>query len=262
MDRYYPSQYRAYGPLVSRILTMLYGRRVSRWAKLKPQGGSVLEVGCGPGLMLAAFQRRGWSALGIERNEGIAEKGRAALGVRIVATPVKALPANDRFDLIVIFQVLEHIDDPAALLKECVQRLAPGGRLIVGVPNFASWQAQFSGPKWFHLDVPRHRVHFSPKTLGKALESAGLELKSLNFVSLEHDPYGWVESSLNRITGRPNTITRFLMGLDPLGPLVLLCLVLGAALAPAALVLSVISWVAGTGGLMEATAVIPTPRAD
>jgi 2-polyprenyl-3-methyl-5-hydroxy-6-metoxy-1,4-benzoquinol methylase len=110
LDKYYPQGYRHYGLIVTRILGALYGMRVSRWARLAPAaGGSVLEVGCGPGLMLSAFQRRGWRVLGIERNEKVAAAARHALGVEIVATPVEGLPADSRFDLIIMFHVLEHI---------------------------------------------------------------------------------------------------------------------------------------------------------
>ena len=254
MDKYYPDRYRAYGSLVTRILTALYGIRVSRWARLKPEGGSALEVGCGPGLMLAALHRRGWQVLGIERNEAVAESARRTLGIEIVATPVDALPADARFDLIIMFQVLEHIGEPVALLRDCAKRLAPGGHLVMNVPNFASWQSRFSGPSWLHLDLPRHLVHFTPHTLAATLERAGLEPTDMSFTSLEHDPYGWVESTINRLTGRANTLTRYLMGLDPFSPAVLLSFVLGAILVPLALLLSVTSWLSGGGALIEATA--------
>jgi SAM-dependent methyltransferase len=259
LDRYYPIQYRAYGSVVTRVLSALYNLRVSRWTRLKPCGGSVLEVGCGPGLMLAAFKRHGWRALGIERNEAAAETGRRFLQVEIVSTPIEALPASTRFDLIIMFQVLEHISEPVTLLRECAQRLAPGGHLIMNVPNFSSWQARFAGSKWLHLDVPRHLVHFTPQTLAATLQRAGLRLTEISFASLEHDPYGWVESTINRLTGRANTLTRFLMGLDAFGPAVLLSFLLGAILAPPALLLSVASWVARRGALMEATAIISAP---
>jgi SAM-dependent methyltransferase len=258
LDPYYPQRYRGYGRFVTRVLSTLYAVRVSRWARLKPEGGSVLEVGCGPGLMLAALHRRGWRVLGIERNEAVAEAARRALGVEIVATPVEALPTDARFDLIIMFQVLEHIGEPVALLRECAKRLAPGGCLITNVPNFSSWQSRFAGPNWLHLDVPRHLVHFTPQTLSATLERAGLTLSGISFASLEHDPYGWVESTINMLTGRANTLTRFLMGLDPFGASVLLSLVLGTLLVPLALLLSVTSWLVGRGALMEATAVIPS----
>src|SRR5260370_12652073 len=108
LDRYYPTRYRGYGRLVTRVLSTLYGIRVARWARLKPTGGSVLEVGCGTGLMLAALHKLGWRVLGIERNEAVAETARRALGIEIVATPVEALPSDDRFDLVIMFHVLEH----------------------------------------------------------------------------------------------------------------------------------------------------------
>jgi len=259
VDKYYPTRYRAYGWLVTSVLNILYGIRVSRWARLKPAGGSVLEIGCGPGLMLAALHRRGWRVLGIERNDAVAETARRALGIEIVATPVEALPADARFDLIIMFQLLEHIGEPVALLRECAKRLAPGGRLVTNVPNFVSWQSRFAGANWLHLDVPRHLVHYTPETLAATLQRAGLQPADISFASLEHDPYGWVESTINRLTGHANTLTRFLMGLDPFGPTVLLSFVLGAILVTPALLLSVASWLSKRGALIEATASLPAP---
>jgi len=209
--------------------------------------------------MLASLHRRGWRVLGIERNEAVAETARRALGIEIVATPVEALRADARFDLIIMFHVLEHIGEPVALLRECAKRLAPGGRLITNVPNFSSWQSRFAGSNWLHLDVPRHLVHFTPQTLTATLERAGLKPAEMSFVSLEHDPYGWIESTINRLTGRPNTLHRFLMRLDPIGPAVLLSFVLGAVLLLPALLLSVASWVARRGAVMEATAILSAP---
>ena len=259
LDRYYPGHYRAYGALVTRVLSTLYGLRVSRWARLKPEGASVLEVGCGPGLMLVAFRRRGWRVVGIERNEVAAETARQTLGPNTIAMSMESLPADARFDLIVLFQVLEHIGEPVALLRECARHLAPGGLLIANVPNFSSWQSRFAGSKWMHLDVPRHLNHFTPRTISATLERAGLKPVGMSFTSLEHDPYGWVESTINRLTGRANTLTRYLMGLEPFGPAVLLSFVLGVALVPPALLLSMASWQAKRGALMETTATLPRP---
>jgi SAM-dependent methyltransferase len=259
LDTYYPREYRAFGKFVTSVLSTLYDFRVSRWARLKPKGASVLEVGCGPGLMLAAFHRRGWRVLGIERNEGAAETARRALGLEIVAVPVEELPTDARFDLIIMFHVLEHIGDPVVLLRECAKRLTPGGRLIVNVPNFLSWQSRFAGSKWLNLDTPRHLVHFTPLTLAETMRRAELTVVEIRFASLEHDPYGWIESTINRLTGRNNTLTRFLMGLDPFGPAVLLSFVLGAVLLPPAVLLALVSWMAKRGGVMEVIAVACQP---
>jgi len=255
LDRYYPSRYRAYGAFVTRVLSTLYGLHVSHWARLKPEGTSVLEVGCGPGLMLAAFRRRGWRVFGIERNEVAGETARQILGSDTIATSLEDLPADARFDLIVLFQVLEHIGEPITLLRKCANRLAPGGILVANVPNFASWQSQFAGSKWMHLDVPRHLVHYTPESMRHTLKCAGLTLSTLSFTSFEHDPYGWVESTISRATGRTNTLTRFLMGLDKFSAHVLFSCILGIVLLLPALLLAFVSWVARRGALMEAIAV-------
>ncbi len=255
LDRYYPQEYRDYGPLVKGVLNRLYELRVKRWTGWKPEGGAVLEVGCGPGLMLAAFQRRGWRVMGIERNAAMAESARRNFGVDVTDAPIEALPADARFDLIVLFQVLEHIGDPVPLLKQCAKLLAPGGRVVINVPNLASWQSHFAGAKWLHLDVPRHLVHYTPETLSATLERSGLHLGAISFSSLEHDPYGWVESTISVSTGRFNTLTRFLMGLDPFSPRIFFSGLFAALLVPPAMLLAFASWAAGRGALMEAVAV-------
>ena len=260
IDRYYPTRYRAYGPVVTRLLGFLYDIRVSRWSRSGPSGGSILEIGCGTGLMLAAFRRRGWRVLGLERTDEVAEIGRRAHGLEIAAVPLQRLTKSAQFDLILLFNVLEHIDDPLTLLKECANRLAPNGRLIIVVPNFSSWQARVAGPKWFHLDVPRHLIHFTPETLQATLGRAGLSITQWHFSSPEHDPYGWVESAINVVSGRNNTLTRFLMGLDQFSLRTLLAFVLGALLLPAAVILAFASWMRRRGALMEATAIVSSVR--
>jgi hypothetical protein len=147
-----------------------------------------------------------------------------------------------------------------ALLRECAKRLTPGGNLIINVPNFASWQSRFAGARWLHLDVPRHLLHFTPETLAATLQRAGLKLDHVSFASLEHDPYGWVESTISKLSGRTNRLTRFLMGLDPIGPTVLFSFVLGAILLAPALLLAGISWLAESGALLEAVAGTSPPK--
>jgi SAM-dependent methyltransferase len=255
MDRYYPKRYRAFGPFVIRVLGGLYNLRVSRWARALPGRGSVLEIGCGAGLMLAAFQRLGWRVLGIERDERLAREARAKQGVEVTVLAIGELPAELRFDLIVMFNVFEHIKEPMPILRECVKRLLPGGRVLMNMPNFGSWQARFAGRHWFHLDPPRHLIHYNQQTLVSTLDRAKLKIINTDYVSFEHDPYGWVESTINRITGRPNTVTRFLIGIDSFGPLVFFSCLMAAVLSVPALLLAVTSWIAQQGALMEVTAI-------
>jgi SAM-dependent methyltransferase len=75
--------------------------------------------------------------------------------------------------LAVLFHVLEHLPDPAALLREVGRVLGPGGDLVILVPNAASLQARVLGPRWLGWDPPRHLVHFTPQRLKTLLRQCG-----------------------------------------------------------------------------------------
>ena len=110
------------------------------------------------------------------------------------------------FDTITCWHVLEHVQHPMALAKWAHANLKPGGIFQVTVPNLASWQARMFDKDWLHLDVPRHRYHFSPDTLAKLLDDAGFEIVHSTTFALEYDLFGWLQSALNRVCTRPNVL--------------------------------------------------------
>jgi hypothetical protein len=77
------------------------------------------------------------------------------------------------FDAVVFQHSLEHVIDPAADLTAAYQRLADGGTLLVTLPNFGCRQRRWFGADWFHLDLPRHRSHFTPAGLHALLRRCG-----------------------------------------------------------------------------------------
>jgi len=255
LDPYYPRTYRRYNAWVARVLALLYNWRVGRWCRLFPKPGSALELGCGDGVMLHALRSRGWEVCGTERTEAMAATARDRYGIRMYVDPEGPLPGRDRFDLIILFQVLEHLSDPVAALKHAAALLGDGGRIVVGVPNRGSWQAAFGGGVWFHLDVPRHLVHFTPAALAATAARAGLRVERVGFVSPEHDPYGWVQTILNRCAGNANRLSLLLMGAEPWRMRDLLTVVAVAVLGPVAVALAVASWPCRQGAVMEAVLV-------
>src|SRR5206468_2351851 len=102
-------------------------------------------------------------------------------------------PELGRFDVITLWQVLEHVRDPRALLASLLGHLAPGATLVVSVPNFASWQSRVFGPGWFHLDAPRHLTHFEMGTLADLLDRLDLEVFATRTFHLEYGPAGWLQ---------------------------------------------------------------------
>lgn len=258
LERYYPAFYRRYGRRSAGLLQRLQQRRARRWIRERAAPGRCLEIGCGDGWVLAAIRDRGWTVVGLERSPESARPAREIHRLPVAVGPLEAIREAGTFDLIVLHHVLEHLPDPLAVLRACAKRLAPGGRLILAVPNFASWQRRFAGPYWVHLDVPRHLGHFTPHSLAEALRRAGLQPVREGFVSWEYDPFGWIEAVLNRLRFPLNTALRLLQRdprLPATSPTALLALALGALLLPFAVALAVASWPARRGAAMEVWAV-------
>jgi SAM-dependent methyltransferase len=248
LDRHYPPRYRKYRGIVELPLGALYRRRARGWARAFRRPGRALEIGCGEGAMLDELRRAGWGVLGVER---VARPGD---GLPVVAATLDQVGPDGSFDLVILFQTLEHLPDPLAALRHCRRLLAPGGRLVVSVPNHASWQARWFGRKWFHLDVPRHLFHFDPASLRACLDRAGFTIERLHHVNLEQDIFGWVQSLYNRLDPRPNRLTRVLMRIDPARPVALGELALAAPLGLPAALMALASWQLGLGAMLEVEA--------
>jgi hypothetical protein len=104
-----------------------------------------------------------------------------------------------------LINVLEHAYDPCAVLAEARRLLGPGGRLTVTVPNLDSMAFRWLGPAWVGLDLPRHLTHFTPPTLRRMLERAGLRVIGVRQVPRAD----WVRSSAARIA-QPSPLYRAL----------------------------------------------------
>ncbi|MDH3763215.1 MAG: class I SAM-dependent methyltransferase [Gammaproteobacteria bacterium] len=161
---------------------------------------SVLDIGCGRALLLQAFDKLGAHCLGIERGEfpgSVAHKIEMHTG----ALHDREL-CGRRFDIIILWHVLEHITQLGTLLEELPRHLNPDGLLVISVPNFESWQSRFFKQYWFHLDIPRHVAHFEKDWLDETLCSLGLEIVSRNTFTASQNIYGFLQSSLNRLFAR------------------------------------------------------------
>ena len=112
-----------------------------------------------------------------------------------------------QFDIIVIWHVLEHMDDLQQVLSFLQTHLCDDGLVVVSVPNYSSWQSRLFGRHWFHLDLPRHLLHFRRKWLLSTLEATGLKVLSESTFSASQNYFGFIQSACNWLSpGAPNRL--------------------------------------------------------
>lgn len=169
---------------------------------VKPTG-RLLDYGAGAGQFARFMAGRGFETVGLEPYSlGTTVEDQ---NLRLVRAPLaKVKEELGLFDVITMWHVLEHLEEPVPLLKELRSMLKPGGVLVVSVPNFASWQSEVFKGGWFHLDPPRHLLQFEPATLNDCLSRAGFEVSgSVPFLP-EYGTSGWIQSALNQVLPHKN----------------------------------------------------------
>ena len=150
--------------------------RLDRRVRAVPWNGEgrLLDFGCGGGVFLSLMQRRGWHVTGVDASTAAVQRVRTELGLRALcgSLPHPELPEG-HFDVVTMWHALEHVHNPLEVLCGARRLLAPGGRLVVEVPNIDSLPFRWFGQGWFGLDLPRHLTHFVPETLTRMLQRAG-----------------------------------------------------------------------------------------
>lgn len=125
----------------------------------------LLDFGCGVGDFLHYTQQKGCDVTGCDLSEDARKIASEKLGKTIV-TPeeIFALP-HYTFDIITMWHVLEHIDDLQNQVEQLHRLLKDNGRLVIAVPNYKSYDAEYYKDKWAAYDVPRHLNHFHKESL-------------------------------------------------------------------------------------------------
>jgi 2-polyprenyl-3-methyl-5-hydroxy-6-metoxy-1,4-benzoquinol methylase len=151
-------------------------------ARRLPRGASIVDIGSGDGSQLELLSRRGFRMTGVERDtKSVSLQGEHT---QVFEGSAEALPpqlARGSFDAVLFKQVLEHLVDPVAALRNAAQLLKPGGVMFLEVPNNDSAISKQSGLSWEHMDVPRHVNFFTQDTLQAAATAAGLAVEASFF---------------------------------------------------------------------------------
>ena len=167
--------------LINRLYKIVRKRTLRQKRKLickiaAKEKGTLLDVGSGTGAFVNEMKQNGWDVTGLEPDEDARRVAKVVLGCELKAIDeLFHLPEN-AFDVITLWHVLEHVHDLHGYLQQFKKLLKPGGRLVVAVPNYTSFDASVYKEFWAAYDVPRHLYHFTPKTMQWLMKERGLKI--------------------------------------------------------------------------------------
>ncbi len=151
--------------------------RLARRLGLKPGPDvRVLDVGCAGGAFPKAAADLGFSVVGVEPSAWLCEQGRRLYGLDLRPGVLADQDfAPESFDVVTLWDVIEHLADPREVLQDIHRLLRPGGHLILNYPDYRSIVGRLLGRKWpFWLDV--HLLYFTRRTIGELAVQAGFEV--------------------------------------------------------------------------------------
>lgn len=189
MARYYPSDYIAYyraiedEPSFLRRLDRRYGlhKRCREVIRRAGGPGRLLDVGCATGVFLDGMRQRGWTVRGVEVNAKATQYARERLGLEVFVGELEEAGYPDAsFDVVTLWDVLEHVPDPRRTLGEIARILQSEGLLVLSLPNPDCLEARLFGPYWAGWDVPRHLHIFSLPVLERLLTETGFQIQEIS----------------------------------------------------------------------------------
>ncbi len=150
------------------LLERTFVRRLERLGDAR--GARLLDVGCGPGAGIAAAASLGYEAWGLDVSQSAVSIASARFPGRVCrgALSDRQFPQGS-FDVITLFDVIEHLYQPRRIAADLAWHLAPRGRILIATPNVNSILSRVTGSRWVSYKIPEHVSFFSPHTLRRAL---------------------------------------------------------------------------------------------
>jgi SAM-dependent methyltransferase len=220
---YYPYTYAPYRRAIqdekSSLMRWMRRRRIRMRRQLverfTTQGpGRLLDIGASTGIFMDEMRSNGWQVLGIELSEQAASYARERFGLEMICTELSQadLP-NNHFDLITLWDVIEHTFDPAAVLSQVYEQLDQAGIVALTIPSWESLDRRLFGRYWVGFDAPRHLHVFTQRVIEEMLKQAGFTVEenrttfggyftfvtSLRTWLRAHLPPGWLLNGLEKV---------------------------------------------------------------
>lgn len=189
IGRYYPHEYEPFYKDQNKNWLLrkvnLYGIekrcRIINSINGEKRGGRLLDIGCSTGLFLNEIRRKGsWEVWGNDTSEYAAKIAREQYKLQVfLGSVIQANYPTGFFDVVTLWDVLEHLPDPSGTLKEISRITKPNSHMVLRVPNYDSFDSKLFGLAWAGFDVPRHYYVFSKQNINRLLEGNGFNIKKI-----------------------------------------------------------------------------------
>jgi len=168
-----------------------------------PGAKSILDIGSGRGFKLYYLKKyfKIRKAVGIQISKPACEFSRERLGLEIIDKDFLDVQfGEEKFDIVTMMHVLEHVFNPEKYVKKIHSILSDGGRLVIEVPNFNSWSSVLTGKYWLGLDLRYHVSYFTVDSLDRLLKKYNFKIKVLHTFSLEYSAFHSAQSFSSLVT--------------------------------------------------------------
>ena len=154
----------------------VFERYLRDFERILGKTGQLLDIGAATGYFMKIAEKRGWKAHGVEISMYAAELGRSR-GLDIETGTIHGTAfGKESFDLVTMWDVVEHVPDPILDIGKACSLLRPGGLLAINTPDSGSWFAKFRGSRWHLLVPPEHIFYFNRASIRMILDKSGLEV--------------------------------------------------------------------------------------
>lgn len=181
-DKYFQGQeYRDY-LADEKALRLNFHHRLADLRKIKPSG-RLLEIGCAYGLFLDEARKAGYDVSGVDICRKPLEHARSKLKLPVREADFLTLSDEPEvYDLICMWDTIEHLAKPMEYIQKAGRWLKPGGLLVMTTGDVVSFVSRVRREKWRLVHPPTHLFYFSPATLERAVRQAALERVSVSHV--------------------------------------------------------------------------------
>lgn len=151
---------------------------IEKYYNIKDKKTTILDYGCGFGFFVDEVSKKGYDVKGFEISQYAA--GYARENLKLDVRNIMNYPSNS-FDLITLWDVIEHLENPLEILKNVNELLKDKGKIVITTGDISSILAKISDKKWHLLNIPEHICYFSPESMEFLLKNAGFKIDRIKY---------------------------------------------------------------------------------